>query len=86
MRLSQRCRVCVREERGIDKERNSRDRQSEADRDFQLSSVALSCLTLCDPVDCSTPGFPDHHKLLELVQTHERERLYQKKKKRFNKS
>ena len=35
-----------------------------------LSSVAQSCPTLCDPMDCSTPGFPVHHKLLELTQTH----------------
>ena len=35
-----------------------------------LSSVAQSCLTLCDPMDCSTPGFPIHHQLLELTQTH----------------
>ena len=32
-------------------------------------SVAQSCLTLCDPVDCSTPGFPVH-QLPELAQTH----------------
>ena len=32
-------------------------------------SVAQSCLTLCDPTDCSTPGFPVHH-LLECAQTH----------------
>ena len=32
-------------------------------------SVAQSCLTLCDPVDCSTPGFPVHHQLPELAQT-----------------
>ena len=36
----------------------------------QFSSVAQSCLTLCDPMDCSTPGFPVHHQLLELTQTH----------------
>ena len=36
----------------------------------QFSSVTQSCLTLCDPMDCRTPGFPVHHKLLELVQTH----------------
>ena len=36
----------------------------------QLSSVTQSCPTLCDPIDCSTPGFPVHHQLLELVQTH----------------
>ena len=33
-------------------------------------SVAQLCLTLCDPMDCSTPGFPVHHHLLELAQTH----------------
>ena len=36
----------------------------------QFSSVAQSCLTLCDPMDCSTPGFPVHHQLPELTQTH----------------
>ena len=36
----------------------------------QFSSVAQSCLTLFDPMDCSTPGFPVHHQLLELTQTH----------------
>ena len=34
-----------------------------------LSSVA-QCLTLCNPVDCSTPGFPVQHQLPELAQTH----------------
>ena len=34
----------------------------------QFSSVTQSCLTLCDPTDCSTPGFPVHHQLLELAQ------------------
>ena len=33
-------------------------------------SGAKSCLTLCDPMDCSTPGFPVHHQLPELAQTH----------------
>ena len=33
-------------------------------------SVAQSCLTLWGPVDCSTPGFPVLHHLLELAQTH----------------
>ena len=33
-------------------------------------SVAQSGPTLCDPMDCSTPGFPVHHQLLELAQTH----------------
>ena len=31
-----------------------------------VSSFTQSCLTLCDPMDCSTPGFPVHHQLLEL--------------------
>ena len=35
-----------------------------------FSSVAQSCPTLCDPMDCSTPGFPIHHQLPELAQTH----------------
>ena len=35
-----------------------------------FSSVAQSCLTLCNPMDCHTPGFPVHHQLLELTQTH----------------
>ena len=35
-----------------------------------FSLVAQSCLTLCDPVDFSTPGFLVHHQLLELAQTH----------------
>ena len=35
-----------------------------------FSSVAQSCLTLCDPMDCSTPGLPVHHQLLEFTQTH----------------
>ena len=35
-----------------------------------ISSVAYSCPTLCDPMDCSTPGFPEHHQLRELTQTH----------------
>ena len=35
-----------------------------------LSSVAQSCPTICDPMDCSIPGFSAHHQLLELAQTH----------------
>ena len=33
-------------------------------------SVAKSCLALCNPTDCSTPGFPILHHLLEFTQTH----------------
>ena len=36
----------------------------------QFSSVAQSCQTLCDPMDCSTLGFPVHHQLPEFTQTH----------------
>ena len=36
----------------------------------QFGSVAQSCPTLCDPMDCSTPGFPVHHQLPESTQTH----------------
>ena len=35
-----------------------------------ISSVAQSGPTLCDPIDCSIPGFPVHHQNPELVQTH----------------
>ena len=37
---------------------------------FQFSSVAQSCPTLCDPLNCSTPGLPVHHQLPEFTQTH----------------
>ena len=40
------------------------------DLSSQFSSVAQSCLTLCNPMDCSTPGLPVHHQLLEFTQTH----------------
>ena len=36
----------------------------------QFSSITQSCPTLWDPMDCSMPGFPVHHQLLELAQTH----------------
>ena len=37
---------------------------------IQFSSVTQLCPTLCDPMDSSTPGFPVHHQLPELAQTH----------------
>ena len=37
---------------------------------INLSSVAQSCLTLCDPMDCSMPGLPVHHQLPEFTHTH----------------
>ena len=39
---------------------------------IHFRSVAQSCLTLCDPMDCSTPGFPVHHQHLEFSHTHVR--------------
>ena len=36
----------------------------------QFSWVTQLCSTLCDPMDCSTPGFPVYHQLPELTQTH----------------
>ena len=36
----------------------------------QFSSVAQSCPTLCNPMDCSTPGIPVHYQLPEFTQTH----------------
>ena len=36
----------------------------------QFSSGTQLCLTLWDPMDCSTPGFLVHHQLLKLAQTH----------------
>ena len=35
-----------------------------------FSSVAQLCPTFCDPINCSVPGFPVHHNLLELAKTH----------------
>ena len=35
----------------------------------QFSLVSQLCLTLCNPMDCSIPGLPVHHQLLELTQT-----------------
>ena len=37
---------------------------------YQFSSVSQSCPTLCDPMNCSTPGLPVHHQLPEFTQTH----------------
>ena len=36
----------------------------------QFNSIAQSCLALCNPMDCSTPGFPVLHQLPEPTQTH----------------
>ena len=39
-------------------------------KSVQFSSVTQSCPTLCDPMNCSTPGLPVHHQLPEFTQTH----------------
>ena len=36
----------------------------------QFSSVTQSCLTVCNRMNCSIPGLPVHHQLLEFTQTH----------------
>ena len=36
----------------------------------QFSSIAQSCLTVCEPMDCNRPGLPVHHELQEFTQTH----------------
>ena len=51
-------------------ELTSRLRVSTCPHSTKFSSVTQSCLTLCNPMDCSTPGFPVHQQLPELVQTH----------------
>ena len=43
---------------------------NEREDSVQFSSVAQSCPTLCDPMDCSTPGLPVQHQLPEFTQTH----------------
>ena len=44
--------------------------QHKLDVPVQFSSVTQSCLTLCSPMDCSTPGLPVHQQLPEFTQTH----------------
>ena len=43
----------------------------ESPLDYQFSSVAQSCRTLCYPMNRSTPGLPVHHQLPEFTQTHD---------------
>ena len=45
------------------------DKSSLSHISVQFSSVAQSYWNLCDPMDCSTPGLPVHHQLLEFTQT-----------------
>ena len=44
--------------------------ESEKEYVFQFSLVSQSCLTLCNPMNRSTPGLPVHHRPLESTQTH----------------
>ena len=46
------------------------DWEKKSPSSVQFSSVAQSCPTLCDPMNCSTPGLPVHHQLPEFTQTH----------------
>ena len=53
----------------------------------QFNSVAQSCLTFCDPMNCSMPGLTVHHQLLEFTQTHIHEvgdAIQQCRRPRFN--
>ena len=57
----------------VGKRANFRDFFSELPQSYssvQFSHSVMSNSTLCDPTDFSTPGFPVHHQLLELTQTH----------------
>ena len=45
-------------------------REKKKNGSIQFSSVAQSCPTPCDPMNCSTPGLPVHHHLPEFTQTH----------------
>ena len=50
----------------LNKEENMQREKS----DVQFSSVAQLFLSLCNPMDCNTPGLPVHHQLLAFTQTH----------------
>jgi len=50
---------------------NPKERQCQRmDYSDQVGSVAQSCMTLCNPMNRSTPGLPVHHQLPEFTQTH----------------
>ena len=51
-------------------DRNWRKWRKPLDHSVQFSSMAQSCLTLCNPMNCSKPGLPVYHQLLEFTQTH----------------
>ena len=47
-----------------------KDNAKECSSLVQFSSITQSCLTLCDSMDCSKPGLPIHHQLLEFTETY----------------
>ena len=55
---------------GIPRRSKGRDSRKYLYTHISVSSVTQPCPTLCDPMACSTPGFPVHHQLLEATQTH----------------
>ena len=54
----------------VNSQKGSLTRRAAIQSSFQFSSVIQLCPTLCDPIDCSTPGLPVHHQLPEFIQTH----------------
>ena len=54
----------------IQSEVSQKEKHQYSTRSDQIRSVTQSCLTLCDPMNHSTPGLPVHHQLLEFTQTH----------------
>ena len=61
---------CWKREKGKWMRGKENEWEREAHGITQLSSIAQSCLTLCDPMNHSTPGLPVHHQLPEFTQTH----------------
>ena len=53
----------------IQSEVSQKEKHQYSIRSDQIRSVAQSCPTLCDPMNCSTPGLPIHHQLPEFTQT-----------------
>ena len=53
----------------IQSEVSQKEKHQYSTNSVQFSSVAQSCPALCDPMNCSTPGLPVHHQLLEFTHT-----------------
>ena len=60
----------IRNDKGEVTTDNAEIQRSIREYSVQFSSVTQSCPTLCDPMDCSTPGLAVPHQLLEFTQTH----------------